>query len=137
MVVGYNRFTHPGNATGFIWTEAGGLVDVAAYLTANGVTIPADFDILSLSAITDDGSVLVGNGQDLVEPYTARSFRIDRCALRGDVNKDTVIDGADIAGFVRAKLGEPALAGENQLCAIYGGTLVDDVAAFAADLLGN
>jgi len=137
MVVGYNRFSHPGNATGFVWTEAGGLVDVAAYLAANGVTIPADFDILNLSAIADDGSVLVGNGQDLIEPYTARSFRIDRCALRGDVNKDAVVDGADIAGFVRAKLGEPALAGENQLCAIYGGTLVDDVAAFTADLLGN
>ena len=58
------------------------------------------------------------------------------CTLPGDMNSDSAITGADIDAFVRAKLGAAPLAGENQQCAIYGGTLEQDVAAFVADLLG-
>lgn len=136
MVVGYNQFTDPSNATGLVWTQAGGLQDIVTYLAQNGYTVPADFDILSLTAISNDGSVLVGIGQDLVS-FVPRSFRITRCVRRGDVNKDTFVDSRDIEGFVRAKLGEPALPGENQICANYGGSLEADTADFVADLLAN
>ncbi len=56
------------------------------------------------------------------------------CLLTGDVNSDALIDGADIPGFTRVKLGVPE-AGDNEACADYGGTLEDDIAAFIADLL--
>jgi len=136
IVVGFNRFTSPSNATGFIWTEAGGLVDVEAYLTENGITPPADFNIQVLSAISEDGAVIVGGGSDLIAPFTFRSFTISRCLLTGDVNRDSVVDGSDIAGFVRTKLGI-AETGDFTVCADYGGTLEEDIAAFTADLLGN
>lgn len=58
------------------------------------------------------------------------------CLLLGDLNQDGVVDALDIAGFVRAKLGESPLPGENPACAGYGGDLNSDLAAFVADLLG-
>jgi hypothetical protein len=59
------------------------------------------------------------------------------CGLLGDMNGDGVVNGLDIEGFVRAKLGGTPLVGENQLCANFGGTLEQDVAAFVAKLLGQ
>jgi hypothetical protein len=58
------------------------------------------------------------------------------CTLLGDTNGDGAVNGRDIDAFVRAKLGAAPLLGENQRCANYGGTLEQDIAAFAADLLG-
>jgi hypothetical protein len=58
------------------------------------------------------------------------------CSLPGDVNGDGMVNGLDIGGFMRAKLGASPLVGENQTCANYGGTLDQDIAAFVADLLG-
>jgi len=136
VIVGYNRFG-AGNETGFIWTQATGMVDIVAYLTANGITLPPGFDVGTVSAISDDGSTIVGVGSYTTPPFEARSFKITRCVLTGDMNKDSVVDGLDIEEFIRAKLGEPAMAGENQLCADYGGTLEEDSAAFSADLLGG
>jgi len=58
------------------------------------------------------------------------------CALLGDINGDGGVDGDDIPGFVRAKLGQPATPGENQDCANYDTeSLAGDTAAFVADLL--
>jgi hypothetical protein len=61
---------------------------------------------------------------------------VPSCSLLGDVNQDGVVNGLDIAGFIRAKLGAAAEGSENQACANYGGTLEQDVADFVADLLG-
>ncbi|HVP10045.1 MAG TPA: fibronectin type III domain-containing protein, partial [Phycisphaerae bacterium] len=58
------------------------------------------------------------------------------CALLGDINQDGVLNGKDVDGFIRAKLGGAPLPGENQACANYGGSLSQDIAAFVADLLG-
>ncbi len=58
------------------------------------------------------------------------------CTLEGDLNQDGFIRGDDLAGYVRAKLGQPPEPGENQNCADYGtGTLDGDTAAMVADLL--
>jgi hypothetical protein len=59
------------------------------------------------------------------------------CSLLGDLNNDSHVDGRDIDGFVRAKLGGAPLPGENPACANYGSTLDQDIAAFVADLLGQ
>ena len=56
---------------------------------------------------------------------------------KGDMNGDGVINGLDIGGFARAKLGGTSEAGENLSCADYGGALEQDVAAFVAALLGS
>lgn len=58
------------------------------------------------------------------------------CALTGDLNGDGLVDGGDIGGYVRAKLGQAPLPGENPDCADYGsGTIAGDNALFIADLL--
>jgi hypothetical protein len=80
-------------------------------------------------------------GQDETTWYPAPGYREQAttgpaCTLAGDVNQDGVLNGLDVAGFVRAKLGASPLQGENQACANYGGTLQEDVADFVADLLG-
>lgn len=57
------------------------------------------------------------------------------CALIGDVSGDGAVNGDDVAGFVRVKLGAPS-AGDRENCAAYGtGSAAGDAAAFAADLL--
>ncbi len=61
----------------------------------------------------------------------------DACSLPGDVDGSNGVDGNDIPGFVRVKLGD-ANPGDLASCADYGtGTLDGDVAAFVADLLGE
>ena len=58
------------------------------------------------------------------------------CALQGDIDQSGGVNGPDIPGYVRAKLGLPPEVGENQVCANYGtGTLAGDSALFVADLL--
>ncbi len=60
------------------------------------------------------------------------------CLLLGDMNGSGGIDGNDIAGFNRAKLGQAPEAGENQACADYGtGTLNGDIGLFVVDLLSQ
>ena len=59
------------------------------------------------------------------------------CTLVGDVNQDGLINGADIGGYVRAKLMQAPALGEDPLCADFGngGDLALDTAAFVSALL--
>lgn len=64
------------------------------------------------------------------------TIAVPACLLRGDVNQDETLNADDIAGFVRAKLGVPAL-GDEPACADYEtGDLATDTDAFVEDLLG-
>ncbi len=76
IIVGYNRFSNPGDATGFIWTEETGVIDVEDYLADNGVTVPFEINITSVQAISYDGSIMVGTCVDVYPPWTARWFFI-------------------------------------------------------------
>jgi uncharacterized membrane protein len=76
LVVGYDRRSNPGDATGFLWTEGTGIIDVADFLDDNGVTLPANFVIRSLTGVSDDGRTIAGSGEDIFFPFTARSFVI-------------------------------------------------------------
>jgi len=86
--------------------------------------------------------VTIARNGDLVEtaPGPASGFATDAvpsCNLLGDIDGNGLINGADVAGFIRAKLdtAEPA---DQPACADYAtGTLSGDVAAFADALLGN
>ncbi|MEA3409791.1 MAG: FlgD immunoglobulin-like domain containing protein [Candidatus Eisenbacteria bacterium] len=76
MIVGSNGFDWTQYAA-FIWTEETGMVNLDDFLVDNGVTLPPMFDIQSLTAISDDGTVMVGFGQDTYYPWGPRSFIID------------------------------------------------------------
>lgn len=58
----------------FRWTQAGGMVRVADWLTAAGAVLPAGYFIDSASAVSADGSVVVGTstGPNGEEAYLAR-----------------------------------------------------------------
>jgi len=76
-VVGSNRYDSFGTRTGFIWTAATGMIEINQFLAENDVTVPADFQIALLRGISANGRVMVGFGQDVFSPYTARWFRIE------------------------------------------------------------
>ena len=61
------------------------------------------------------------------------------CTPVGDVNQDGLINGLDIDGYLRAKLGQAPALGEDPLCADFGngGDLTLDTAAFVNALLLN
>lgn len=59
------------------------------------------------------------------------------CSLQGDVNQDGVVNGSDIGGYVRAKLGLAPAPGEEPACADFGtGDLNMDTTLFVSLLLG-
>jgi M6 family metalloprotease-like protein len=68
--------------------------------------------------------------------YTSQATQGASCTLLGDMNGDGLVNGSDVGGFVRTKLGGTLLPGENAACANYGGTLEQDIADFVNDLLG-
>lgn len=70
-------------------------------------------------------------GPTAAQSTTSTTF----CAVLGDVNNSTLLEGGDIAGFVRVKLGVPD-PGDVVPCADYGnGDVALDTAEFVDDLL--
>jgi subtilisin family serine protease len=58
------------------------------------------------------------------------------CVLPGDINGDSLVNGDDIGGYARVKLGVPA-GGDNAACADFGNNDLDlDTAEFVTILLG-
>jgi uncharacterized membrane protein len=77
IVVGYCSFDgSPFNPTGFVWTEATGVIDANQFLANNGVLVDPNFTIQNLTAMTPDGTQIFGYGKILTPPYTQRAFRI-------------------------------------------------------------
>ncbi len=77
IVVGWASYAgDPFDVAGFVWTQETGVVDAHTFLASNGVFVDPNFQILSLNAITPDGTQIFGFGRDLVAPFTTRSFRI-------------------------------------------------------------
>ncbi len=75
VAVGFNAFSFS-TATGFIWTEETGMVDVADYLADNGIVVDPMFHLADVTGISDDGKTICGIGQHLVWPYNYGSFII-------------------------------------------------------------
>jgi len=88
--------------------------------------------VATQSACVAGGGSYQGDGSSC-EPNPCPS----PCALLGDVDGSGVLDGGDIPGFVRVKLGAPQ-PGDVVACADFGqGTVEGDVAAFVAALLAE
>jgi uncharacterized membrane protein len=73
IVVGINSYGG-GSADGFIWTPEGGMQEIGDYMLANGISIDPNFDLLSVTAITSDGSVMIGTARETVEPWDYKSW---------------------------------------------------------------
>ena len=87
--------------------------------------------VVTQSACTSDGGNYQGNDSNCSPDPCPPP-----CTLLGDVNQDGAVNGLDVAGFVRAKLGQAPEPGENQACASFGtGTLDGELAAFINALL--
>jgi uncharacterized membrane protein len=95
-IIGYNLFTDPFNATGFLWSEDTGIIDVEDYLVDHGIEIDPGFNIQSLAGVSDDGRIMVGLGQDTSVPFETRSFLIT-CIADSDGNADGHVDLQDVA----------------------------------------
>lgn len=80
-----------------------------------------------------------GWGFPLVEPGDIAIVPdLTACTLLGDVDGNGLVDGDDIGAYLRAKLGQDPLPGDQPRCADYGtGTLEGDTALFVADLLNQ
>jgi uncharacterized membrane protein len=75
IVVGFNQFSF-GNFTGFIWTGETGMVGVMDFLADHDITVDPTLTVQSLTGITDDGTKIIGLGQDTYFPWSYRSFVI-------------------------------------------------------------
>jgi uncharacterized membrane protein len=75
IVVGFNQFAF-GSFAGFIWTEETGMVNVVDFLADHDITVDPTLIIQNLTGITDDGTKIIGLGQDTYFPFSYRSFVI-------------------------------------------------------------
>ena len=92
--------------------------------------------VTGLQACTTYTFAVKARNAEGVETSFGLSGVLGTAGTPGDINGDGSIDGLDIAGFVRAKLGEAALPGERPACADFGtGTLEGDAALFIDELV--
>ena len=78
IIVGNNYFQNQGpfsNAAGIIW-RGSGPENLADVLAAGGVTLPENFMIDGISAVSGNGEYIVGSGKDSMDPFFRRSFII-------------------------------------------------------------
>jgi len=84
IVVGFNQFEmNPGSAKGFIWTLEDGMVEIREYLEDNGVEIEPLLNIVSVTAVSDDGSVMTALAQELYAPFSYRTLIIRNETVSG------------------------------------------------------
>lgn len=101
IVVGYNRFG-VGNETGFVWTAETGMQSAAAFVAANGGTIPDGTRVLDLTDVSADGSTIVGVALNIATgDYRGFRIRIQR-PCRPDLNGDGLVDAGDLAELLAA-----------------------------------
>lgn len=92
--------------------------------------------VQGLQACTTYTFAVKARNAEGVETSFGLSALLGTAGTTGDINNDGVIDGLDIAGFVRAKLGEAPWPDELPGCADFGtGTLDGDLASFIDALL--
>lgn len=79
IVVGQNNpdASKP-SSVGFIWTQAGGMVNATDWLAANGVRVGALYPITTLSTMTPDGKFIAAIETQKVAPFGQRTLLIRR-----------------------------------------------------------
>ena len=77
----------PDQMDAFVWTPSTGMVFLADYAAAHGVTIPAGFLLYGATAISADGKVIGGTGVDPTGTYVV-PWVMD---LHDDVARDVIV----------------------------------------------
>ena len=80
--------------TATIWTQDTGLIPLADYVTARGVTIPAGWELAAATAISADGKTIGGWGMD--EEGIMAAFIVD---LHANVPTDAILEAHGTIGF--------------------------------------
>ena len=116
------EMTPPGGVNANVWVQT-------QFVDVTGLTPGTEYTV----------RVKARNQLGVETPFTSTQAisTTGGCALVGDVNQDGLINGEDIDGYLRAKLGQPPAVGEDPLCADFGngGDLTLDTAAFVNALL--
>jgi len=137
-VEGVYHFNADGTLRRYIDTQPaknqfGELVPRGAYLLGDGnYLISTDGEVMEYDVTLDNFTqVLTGVNAQYVTPFTPATG----CALPGDANGDSVVNGKDVGDFVQCLLGT---GGANCPCADMngGGVNPDDVTPFANALIG-
>ncbi len=76
FIVGFDRRSSPGDATGFVWTSETGIQSANAFLASEGVTVPAGLVVRTFTGISADGRTICGSGDETVAPFRPVSFVI-------------------------------------------------------------
>ncbi len=101
VIIGTNYFFFNGpfsSATGFIWTQETGMVNIRDFLAANGVKLDPDFSIAELSDISPDGHTIIGIGRQDPESLLISSFRITITSdCPSDLDGDGLVGAGDLA----------------------------------------
>jgi uncharacterized membrane protein len=93
IIVGFNRYDFI-RSTGFVWTLSGGLQTVRDYLAGFDLQVTESFEIVAVTGISDDGTVLAGYGQDeSTRPGRLRSFVVTTRVLAESTPRPPVETG--------------------------------------------
>jgi hypothetical protein len=108
IAVGYNQFSSPINATGFIWTAEDGMQDIVDWLADHGVTVPGQLNILDLTSISADGTIMAGIAISTVDGMPVGFIVSPACIA--DLTGDGELNFFDVSAFLSAFASEDPLA---------------------------
>lgn len=118
------------NGWAFLWTQAGGLVNVATYLNAEGVDLTG-WQLESVDGISSDGTSITGNGRfdDTIRAWYVTGLPVGgpRCVsnYNGDAEMADILDLLDfLDDFGSCEL-DPAPCGQFGNADVNGDTLTD------------
>jgi hypothetical protein len=135
VIVGANHFVWSGpfsSGTGFVWTEATGMVNIDTMLADAGLSLPPGYDVFDLVDVSADGTALLGSAVD--EGFLPATFRVRLLTpCPADCDGSGTLNVDDIDCFVTAFLG----AGNAADCDGSGALNVDDIDCFVASFLSG
>ncbi|MCG8408012.1 MAG: hypothetical protein MI923_22670 [Phycisphaerales bacterium] len=127
----------PEGAMGHPGADNARTINLSAFTVSNwrcndgiceGLALPSDAPDCDDNEVPDACDIAIGTSLDCNANSIPDGCEVG-CVLLGDVKQDCIVDGEDIAGFVRVQLGLPPESGENQGC----GAL--DITTFVTALL--
>ena len=87
----------------FRWTQAGGMQSITAWLATAGITVPATWSLTQAKAVNQDGSVVVGYGQDSATNGGAAQAWLARVSPQGSgIINPAVFNQSALEAGVRA-----------------------------------
>jgi len=107
IIVGYNQFNNS-NVTGFIWTAETGMEDIENWLTDRGVVIPSNLNILDVTAISADGTIIAGIGASTFDGSPIGFIISPACTA--DLTGDGKLNFFDVSAFLSAFASDDPLA---------------------------